>query len=66
LQERNLFLIQNVQQTEEALEEVKQKYADTDAKMSEKTGALRTNIEELRAKINAEHQKTESLLQRAR
>ena len=33
LEERDLFLIQNVQETEEALEELKQKFADTKAQM---------------------------------
>ena len=33
LEERNLFLIQNVQETEEALEELRQKFDDTKTQM---------------------------------
>jgi hypothetical protein len=57
LEERNLFLIQNVQETEEALEELKQKMADTEQKMKEKTAQLDKNIGGLEEKIKIEKEK---------
>merc|ERR1712166_1218870 len=55
--ERNLFLIQNVQETEEALEELKQK-------MSEKTEQLDKNIKGLNEKIRLEQVKAEQYRRR--
>ena len=40
LEEQNLFLIQNSQETEQALEELRAEFKGTEARMSEKTDAL--------------------------
>lgn len=64
LEERNLFLIQNSQETEEALEELKKKYEDTKVKTEQKTSALTKNIEELRSKIAVENEKAARLEKR--
>lgn len=61
LEERNLFLIQNVQETEEALEELRQKFADTQTTMQEKTTKLKCSIEELQSNIDLENEKAEQL-----
>jgi septum formation inhibitor MinC len=66
LEERNLFLIQNVQETEEALEELKQKFGDTSDQMEEKTSQLQTNITDLKGKISVENEKAEHLRRRSR
>ena len=58
LEERNLFLIQNVQETEEALEEMRNRYHDMEADMDEKQAVLRNNIEEMNKKIEKEKEKT--------
>jgi hypothetical protein len=47
LEERNLFLIQNSQETEEALEELRQKLEDTKSKMTSETGSLASQIQTL-------------------
>ena len=47
LEERNLFLIQNSQETEEALEELRQKLEDTKSKMTSETGSLAAQIQTL-------------------
>lgn len=64
LEERNLFLIQNVQETEEALEELKQKMADTEQKMKEKTETLDNNIKGLNERIKIEQDKAEQYRRR--
>ena len=58
LEERNLFLIQNVQETEESLEEMKGKYTEMESEMNEKSSLLLTNIEEMKKKIEKEKEKT--------
>ena len=58
LEERNLFLIQNVQETEESLEEMKGKYVEMEAEMNDKSSLLQSNIEEMRRKIDKEREKT--------
>jgi hypothetical protein len=65
LEERNLFLIQNVQETEEALEELKQKFEEGKSEMDEKTEALETNILDLQQKMQAEKVTKNSLVKRA-
>jgi len=65
LEERNLFLIQNVQETEETLEELNRKYQQLKDELTEKTSQLQQNIADLGAKIAAERAKTEALKQRA-
>jgi hypothetical protein len=64
LEERNLFLIQNVQETEEALEELKQKMKDTEQTMKEKTQQLDLNIQGLNEKIKIEQDKAEQYRRR--
>mmetsp|Transcript_1645 Transcript_1645/g.4140 ORF Transcript_1645/g.4140 Transcript_1645/m.4140 type:complete len:240 (+) Transcript_1645:1-720(+) len=54
LEESNLFLIQNSQETEQALEELKQEFRDTRQKMDVKTDSLKNNIDELRQQIDSE------------
>ena len=66
LEERNLFLIQNVQETEEALDELENKYRETKEQMEEKTRKLDASIEDLKAKIALENEKAEALKKRAR
>jgi len=61
LEETNLFLIQNAQETEQTLEELKQEYAETKALMDSRTSALRSSIEEHEAQISREEVKTKTL-----
>ena len=65
LEESNLFLIQNSQETESALEELKTKFADTRAKMDADSVALEAQIEALRSSITLEEDKGKALLERA-
>ncbi|OQR81548.1 hypothetical protein THRCLA_11630, partial [Thraustotheca clavata] len=65
LEESNLFLIQNSQETEQSLEELKQNYRETKKKMNKKTQLLKQNIDELKEQINAEDEKANHLRQRA-
>jgi len=65
LEERNLFLIQNVQETEEALDELHNKFQETKAQMEEKTQGLHASIADLRAKIRHENEKAAALRRRA-
>jgi len=66
LEERNLFLIQNVQENEEQLEELKQKFRETEIIMEERTKQLNQNISDLNAKIKIENEKAEALKKRTR
>lgn len=66
LEERNLFLIQNVQETEEALEELKQKFEETQRQMEEKTNLLLNNINDLKSKIYQEQDKADNLKKRSK
>lgn len=61
LEESNLFLIQNTQETEETLEEVKGKFADTTVRMEQETETLRQQIEHLNAAIAREESKASAL-----
>jgi hypothetical protein len=65
LEERNLFLIQNSQETEEQLEELKQKLHVTKAKMDEETEQLTSQIENLKTSIANEESKASALRERA-
>lgn len=65
LEESNLFLIQNSQETEQALEELKQDYVETKKRMDSKTATLKENIAELKAQIAVEEDKASSLQLRA-
>ncbi|KAI8800093.1 hypothetical protein BJ742DRAFT_764473 [Cladochytrium replicatum] len=64
LEENNLALIQNCQETEETLEELRQKIVDTEAKME--TLSLKQQIEFLNSAIAREEEKAKSLEERAR
>lgn len=66
LEERNLFLIQNVQETEEALDELNQKFEETKRSMEEKTNLLHSSIADLKGKIRVENEKADALKKRAR
>jgi len=61
LEEQNLFLIQNSQETEEALEELKNKYSETKQRMESETEALHSQILALQASISAEEEKGKAL-----
>jgi hypothetical protein len=65
LEESNLFLIQNSQETEQTLEELKQSYRETKKNMDHKTQALKSNIDELEAQIAQEELKANQLRQRS-
>lgn len=64
LEEQNLFLIQNCQETEEALEELKQNFEATQNDMEGKTKLLKQNIADLEAQIDAEDLKAAQLRSR--
>uniref|UniRef100_A0A7S1CA91 DUF4200 domain-containing protein n=1 Tax=Bicosoecida sp. CB-2014 TaxID=1486930 RepID=A0A7S1CA91_9STRA len=66
LEEGNLFLIQNCQETEQQLEELKQQYKVTERQMSKQTAALKENIRELNAQIDRERGKAEALRRRVK
>ena len=61
LEEQNLFLIQNCQETEEALEELKNRYRETKQRMDAETETLRLQIKVLEADIGAEEEKGKNL-----
>ncbi len=65
LEESNLFLIQNSQETEEALEELKAKFAETRGRMQAESHALKTQIDVLTGSIKSEEDKGRALLDRA-
>jgi len=64
LEESNLFLIQNSQETESALEELKQEHSDTKDRMDSKTDSLKGNINELESQIHHEEAKVQLLQSR--
>lgn len=66
LEEQNLFLIQNCQETEEALEDLKAKYHETKTRMDSETDALSSQIELLELTIKQEEDKGKALENRAR
>ena len=66
LEEQNLTLIQNSQETEEALEEMKQQLAQTMEKMNSETDTLRKQIDHLNLSIAEEEDKARDLELRAR
>ncbi|KAK9824216.1 hypothetical protein WJX72_008592 [[Myrmecia] bisecta] len=65
LEEQNLFLIQNAQETEEALEELRAKQRDTRARMDADSEGLKLQIEQLQAAILASSEKCRLLKERA-
>lgn len=64
LEEQNLFLIQNSQETEQALEDLKTSYRETRKRMDEKTSNLHDNIGQLKRQIDGEEGKKEQLARR--
>ncbi|GMH59865.1 hypothetical protein TrRE_jg13412 [Triparma retinervis] len=64
LEEQNLFLIQNSQETEQALEDLKTSYRETKSKMDEKTSVLQQNITMLETQIDTEEAKKAQLAKR--
>ncbi|GMH41880.1 hypothetical protein BSKO_09790 [Bryopsis sp. KO-2023] len=64
LEEQNLFLIQNVQETEEALEELKTKYRDTKGRLDGEIETLKAQIHTLELAIAVEQQKQRILKER--
>eukprot|EP00736_Rhodelphis_marinus_P011866 Rmarinus@m.10502 len=66
LEESNLFLIQNSQETEEALEELKQKFAETKTRMDAQCESLVSQINTLKDQINVEETKARAYNNRTR
>ena len=64
LEEQNLFLIQNSQETEQALDELRSEFASTKVSMGDKTSALQSTLSELEAQIAVEDRKA-ALLDRS-
>jgi len=62
LEEQNLFLIQNSQETEHTLEELQHAYSDTKITMDSHTSVLQQQIDELQNQITSEEQRVKSLL----
>ncbi|QDZ25580.1 hypothetical protein A3770_18p80980 [Chloropicon primus] len=61
LEEQNLFLIQNCQETEEALEELKTKYRETKQQMDAEIKGLDSQISSLESSIGVEEEKSRLL-----
>lgn len=61
LEEQNLSLIQNSQETEEALEEMKQTIKNTKVKMEKETSILKEQIDKLNSQIKKEVKRAEEL-----
>lgn len=61
LEESNLFLIQNCQDTEQQLEELRQQYSDTSAAMQRQTTALNEQMATLQVQLAAEEAKAAAL-----
>lgn len=64
LEESNLFLIQNCQDTEQQLEELRQMYAETAAAMARQTAALEESMSALQTQVSAEESKASALRKR--
>ena len=64
LEERNLFLIQNAQETEEAFDELKSKFQETKNSMQLKTSELESSIIEMKSKIEIQENKANNLRNR--
>jgi Domain of unknown function (DUF4200) len=61
LEEQNLFLIQNSQETEHTLEELQHDFRDTKLTMETRTGLLQVQIDELQQQISGEEQRAKIL-----
>ncbi|XP_065828818.1 cilia- and flagella-associated protein 100-like [Oscarella lobularis] len=66
LEEQNLSLIQNSQETEEALEEMRQMIAVTEERMNKETHSLKIQIEVMEAAIQQENDKAAELEHKAK
>lgn len=66
LEEQNLFLIQNSQETEEELEELRNKFRHTQSTMNAEIATLNSQIETLDAVVVFEDEKKNALQNRAR
>ncbi|KAJ3081675.1 Cilia- and flagella-associated protein 100, partial [Quaeritorhiza haematococci] len=66
LEENNLALIQNCQETEETLEELRQKIGETEARMEGETASLKQQIDFLNAAVAKEVEKAQVLEERAK
>lgn len=64
LEEQNLFLIQNSQETERTLEELQHAFKNTKIQMDTRTTLLNQQIEELNSQIAQEEQKIHMLMAR--
>mmetsp|Transcript_12060 Transcript_12060/g.18219 ORF Transcript_12060/g.18219 Transcript_12060/m.18219 type:complete len:578 (-) Transcript_12060:185-1918(-) len=62
LEEQNLFLIQNSQETEHTLEELRLAFRETKGTMSSQTEALQSQIDELQNEIQMEERRAKDLL----
>lgn len=62
LEEQNLFLIQNSQETEHTLEELQHSYNETKFNMDHQTNILQEQINDLQHQISSEEAKIKSLL----
>ncbi|ETO09483.1 hypothetical protein RFI_27893 [Reticulomyxa filosa] len=65
LEERNLFLIQNLQETEEELEDLRGKFQETKQQMESASHELESNIQKIREKITVEEEKVVKLREKA-
>lgn len=61
LEEQNLFLIQNSQETEHTLEELRHAFKETKVMMDSRTGQLQAQIDELQMLIAAEEARAKAL-----
>jgi len=61
LEEQNLFLIQNSQETEHTLEELRHAFAETKVTMDSHTSVLQQQIDELEQQLTAEDQRLKAL-----
>eukprot|EP00118_Oscarella_pearsei_P003800 m.15792 g.15792 ORF g.15792 m.15792 type:complete len:598 (+) comp26564_c0_seq1:38-1831(+) len=66
LEEQNLSLIQNSQETEEALEEMRQTIAQTEERMNKETHSLKVQIESMETAIQQELDKAAELEHKAK
>jgi hypothetical protein len=62
LEEQNLFLIQNSQETEHTLEELQHAFSETKVSMDGQTSVLQVQIDELQQQINSEEGRVKTLL----
>jgi len=61
LEEQNLFLIQNSQETQNTVDELRQAFSNTKKDMNSRTGQLQLQIDELQSQIELEESRTKLL-----